>query len=82
MSSEIEQKLIEFISVHAEVKPETLNAEMLISDTGIDSLGTAELIFDLEDHYDITLDNTDALSERFKLGTIKELAAKLQDLIS
>jgi len=82
MSLEIEQKLIELIAKHAEVKPEKLSAEMLISDTGIDSLGSAELSFDIEEHYDITLDNTDALNERFQLGTIRELAKKLEGLVN
>lgn len=78
MSREIEQVLIRFIANHAEVKPQTLNANMLIKETGIDSIGVAELMFDIEEHFDITLDNAAELQDRFELGTIQDLAFKLE----
>ncbi len=79
MSSEIEKTLIEMIAKHAEVKPESLNAGMPVKETGIDSLGTAELMFDIEEHYNIVLDNASELQERFELGTIKDLAKRLEE---
>lgn len=78
MSAEIEQVLIKMIAGHAEVKPETLKASMLVKETGIDSLDIADLMFDLEEHYDIILDDAAELQERFELGTIKDLAKKLE----
>ncbi len=78
MSTEIEKTLIEMIAKHAEVKPESLSASMPVKETGIDSLGTAELMFDIEEHYNIVLDNASELQERFELGTIKDLAKRLE----
>lgn len=79
MNAEIETKLIEFIANHADVKPADLNADMLIKNTGIDSIGIAELMFDIEEHFDIALDNAQELQDRFELGTIKELANQLAE---
>jgi len=74
---EIESKLIEFIANHAEVSPASLNASMLIKNTGIDSIGIAELMFDIEEYYNIELDSAQELQDRFELGTISDLANQL-----
>ncbi|MGH1440971.1 MAG: acyl carrier protein [Cellvibrionaceae bacterium] len=76
---EIENKLIEFIAGHAEVNPSSLNATMLIKNTGIDSIGIAELMFDIEEHYNIELDSAQELQDRFELGTISDLAGQLAE---
>lgn len=81
MSKEIESKLIELIAGHAETDPSKLNADMAIGDTGIDSIGTAELMFDIEEFYEITLESAEELQDRFELGTIRELSEKLAEQI-
>jgi len=78
-NAEIENQLIEFIAGHAEVSPSSLNAAMLIKNTGIDSIGIAELMFDIEEHYNIELDNAQELQDRFELGTISDLASQLAE---
>lgn len=82
MSTEIENRLIKLIANQADVESDTITPEMSVTETGIDSIGVAELLFDIEEDFDITLENPEELQNRFELGTISELAAKLANQIN
>ena len=82
MQTTVEQKLIELIAKHAEVDTQKIQPDMAVKDTGIDSLGTAELMFEIEEHYDIALDMGNATGRRIELGTVSELANKLSQQIA
>lgn len=52
--------LRELIAKDYALAPETLTPETLLSDLAIDSLAQIELIFNLEDHFEVTADNVPA----------------------
>lgn len=61
----IKEMIEEIIREKTEISPET----RLMSDLGLDSLDIIELICDLEDEYDIEIDEV----EREKIKTVAEL---------
>lgn len=57
------------------IDPETLKADAPLSDYGLDSLSLAELLFAVEEHF-----NIDFPDERVDVKTLNGLAALLDDL--
>lgn len=55
MAASVEQQILDIIAKHSDVDPGTLNSESTLTDLGIESLEGIELIFDIEDHFDIHL---------------------------
>ena len=50
-----------FLQERLGVEPETVHAESVLVDLGVDSLMVAELMFEAEDRLDITIDNSQAV---------------------
>ena len=70
--SHIEEVLIKKYNV----KPETINSAMTLTELGLDSLSIAELIFDLSDHYGI-----DIPDERIDFTTLGEAVALVDEYV-
>lgn len=68
----IEEWLVEKL----DVKPELIKPEATLSDLGIDSLSAVELVFDLEDEYEIEVPEEEA-----DFDTLGEAAAMIDNLI-
>jgi len=68
------QHVLELVAKHAECDPATLDINQPIQSSGIDSLGVAELLFDLEDQYDVSIASSSDIQSRFDVGTVAELA--------
>ena len=75
---EIENTLLSLISKQSGLDLSELSIDMNITDTGMDSLEAVSLIFDVEEHFDITIEDSDEINERMNLGTISSLALRIQ----
>jgi acyl carrier protein len=53
--SDISEIVIEIVSKHADEAAESVNATATLDSLGITSLNVIEIIFDIEDHFDITI---------------------------
>ncbi len=73
METEIKNTVIELISRYSDCPVSELTTDVALSDTGIESVGVAELIFDLEDRFDITIEDSDDIQSRFNLGTVQDV---------
>ncbi|MDM0106650.1 acyl carrier protein [Variovorax sp. J22R24] len=51
----IEQRVVELFGETTRLDVAQFRSELLLADTGIDSLGLVELIFAIEDEYDISI---------------------------
>ncbi|MGA9423187.1 MAG: acyl carrier protein [Rhodanobacteraceae bacterium] len=59
MSATVQQQILDIVAKHADVDVATLKPESTLTDMGIDSLEAIEIIFDIEEHFDITLPDRD-----------------------
>lgn len=59
MSPSIQQQIFELIAKHGGIDLNTLTPESTLKDLGIDSLDAIEIIFDIEEHFDINLPDRD-----------------------
>lgn len=55
----IQQQVFEVIAKHGEIDIHTLKPESTLKELGIDSLEAVEIIFDIEEHFDINLPDRD-----------------------
>lgn len=74
MSRDIESQLLDIIRNHcaAEVK-DSLSLAMPLETTGIDSLGMAEIIFELEDRFGIEMPAPDGAAAALHFTTLQDL---------
>lgn len=68
-------ELQSLISAHFGIPVEDLDADRTLEEFGLDSLGVIELIFNIEDHYDIKMPEDGP-----KVTTLKELALWVDDV--
>ncbi len=59
------EKLIAIIAKHAGIDPGSLHMDSPLEEIGIDSLGIVEIIFDIEECFDIELPESEDIKERF-----------------
>lgn len=82
MADSIEKNVFDIISSHSEVARDKLTLDSKLEDVGLDSMGVAETLFDLEDFYGVAIPDSDDIQERFNLGTIGDLVSVLEKLTS
>ena len=70
--SYIEQVLVK----KYDIAPEKISPEATLTDLGLDSLSIAELMFDIEDHYDL-----DIPDDKMNFTTLGEAAALVDEYI-
>ena len=58
--------VLEIVSNHTKVKAEDITPATLLEILAIDSLGMVEIIFELEERFDIEIPESGAIAERFK----------------
>lgn len=82
MSNEnVQQATFEIIAKQAKIDIATIKPESTLKDLGVASLDAIEVVFDLEEHFDIQLPNEDADFENGTIGDLikaieRQLAAK------
>jgi len=73
--SNVQQEVFEIISKQAKIDIGTIKAESTLKDLGIASLDAIEVIFDIEEHFNINLPNEDV---DFEGGTVGDLVAAVE----
>jgi nodulation protein F len=79
MTDEVIDETIRIIAEKIEADPATIRADSLISEIDVSSLDLADIIFELEDRFDIEIDlNTNDAWDHFK--TVSDIAAEVSRL--
>ncbi len=80
MTDEVIDETIKIIAEKIEADPATIKADSLISEIDVSSLDLADIIFELEDRFDIEIDlNTNDAWDHFK--TVADIAAEVSRLV-
>lgn len=66
MTDNIEKKVIDILSHHVDEAHKPLSLNTPLEDAGLDSLGMVEIIFDLEEAFDIRVPDPEDINEQFK----------------
>ncbi len=75
---EIAKKVIEKVAEYKEVPAEEISAETTISELGMDSLDAMNLIFELEEEFDLAIPD----EEVFEMKTVGEIIKGVEQLIA
>ncbi len=78
MKDEIFNKVVEFIATNNHIAPESITIDSTFEDLSMDSLDGLTLINDLENEYNITLPNEEAV----KIKTVRQAVDSLNKFIS
>lgn len=77
----IANKILEKIKAHVEGDPDLVTLDTPLGDLGIHSLELTEIIFDIEDEFDIQVEmNTVEAWEN--LGTVRDIVEAVRNLIN
>ena len=84
MSKSVQDRIVEIIAEQAVLDIEEVNLEATIEDLGLDSLGLVEMIFAIEESFDISVPyNANEPSESdFDISNVKAVIAGVEKLIS
>jgi acyl carrier protein len=78
MKDELFNKVVEFIAENNHIPPETITIDSSFEDLDMDSLDGLTLINDLENEYNITLPNEEAI----KIKTVRQAVESLSKFIT
>lgn len=78
MKDEIFNKVVELIAANNHIPPETITIDSSFEDLAMDSLDGLTLINDLENEYNITLPNEEAV----KIKTVRQAVESLTKFIT
>ena len=70
MSEAIEQEIYKIIAGHSSILADAITPDSQLQDLGIDSLTAIEIIFDIEEHFGVTLPDRDP---NFDAGSVRGL---------
>jgi acyl carrier protein len=74
--------VLEIVSNHTKVKPEDIASDTPMESLAIDSLGMVEIIFELEERFDIEIPESGTIAERFKkFKTPADVIAAVDELV-
>jgi acyl carrier protein len=73
--SNVQQEIFEIIAKQAKIDIATIKADSTLKDLGVASLDAIEVIFDIEEHFNINLPNEDT---DFEGGTVGHLVEAVQ----
>jgi len=76
MTGTIQQQVFEIIAKQAKVEVATIKPESTLKDLGVASLEAIEMIFDIEEHFDITF--PDQQGANFDTDTAQSLVDAVQ----
>lgn len=76
MNESIQQQVFEIIAKQAKIDVAAITPESTLKDLGIESLDAIELIFDIEEHFDITF--PDQQGANFDSDTAQSLVDAVQ----
>ncbi|MDY4298274.1 MULTISPECIES: acyl carrier protein [unclassified Xanthomonas] len=81
MTPSIESQIHSIVAKHGEIDPARLTPDAKLQDLGVDSLEAIEILFDIEEHFDVTFPQRDPNLDDGSLGKLVQavedaLAAK------
>lgn len=79
MSEAIETRVIECVMRHCGDNPEPIEPETALRDLEIESIDFVEIIFDLEEAFDIDIEYN--ANEAETIVTVRDLAAKVVEMV-
>jgi len=84
MSDEIGDKVREIIAEQAMVEPSQVTDETTVEDLGLDSLALVEVVFGIEEAFDISVpyNANDPSASEFDLATVGKIVAGVKHLIA
>lgn len=82
MSQSVEDDVLDIIAKYSEMSRDELTVETKLEDTGIDSMGVAEALFDFEDHFQIDIPDSEEIEDRFNFETIGDMIKQLEPLLA
>ena len=77
--SNVQQEIFEIIAKQAKIDIASIKADSTLKDLGVASLDAIEVIFDIEEHFNINLPNEDT---DFEAGTVGHLVEAVQRQIA
>ena len=79
----IQDTVVEILAEKALLKPGDVKLDFSISDLGLDSLGIVEIIFALEEQFDVEIDiNFNNLnSSDFDISTVQEIIKSIEKIL-
>ncbi len=81
MTTSVLDRTIEIIVAKSGIDSDKITPETELSTLDIDSLGLAEIIFDLEDEFDVDID-MNAAAAWDNLKTVADVARSVSDLVA
>ena len=81
MTAEVLETTIRIIADKANIEPESIKPDTALTSLDIQSLDLAEIIFELEDEFDIEIDMT-AATAWDNLKTVSDISAAVSSLVS
>lgn len=84
MSDDVAEKVAKIIAEQAMVEPDTITSSTTIEDLGLDSLGLVEVVFGIEEAFDVSVpyNANDPSESDFKLGNFGEIVAGVKSLMA
>ena len=82
MDEELASKVIGIVAAVKQMSPESVRAESTFEELGIDSLDRINILFELENAFDIDVPDDEARSITSVNGIIERLSVYLQDRAS
>ena len=79
----IQDTVVEILAEKALLKPGDVKLDFSISDLGLDSLGVVEIIFALEEQFDIEIDINfnNVNSSDFDISTVQEIIKSIEKIL-
>ena len=79
----IQDTVVEILAEKALLKPGDVKLDFSISDLGLDSLGIVEIIFALEEQFNVEIDINfnNVNSSDFDISTVKEIIKSIEKIL-
>ncbi|RJR21057.1 MAG: acyl carrier protein [Nitrospiraceae bacterium] len=82
MSEEINNVILDVLAKHTQIDREKVNLETRLNSIGVDSLMMVEIIFDLEERFDISIPDPEFVGQQNKqFETVADVVRVVKDLI-
>ncbi|UCH79603.1 MAG: acyl carrier protein [Nitrospiraceae bacterium] len=81
MTESISREVFDILARHAELDPDKVTPSTLLQMSGVDSLLMVEIIFDLEEHFDITIPDELLGMQNQELETAADVVRLVEKLI-
>ena len=83
MSDTIENRILDILSEETEIDRDKLTLQTNLEEAGVDSLTMVEIIFKIEETFDITIPDPEDINEQFKdFRTPADVIALIQSLVN